>query len=1050
MPPDVVSVWAPGRRLVNGYGPTECAVVATRAEMAAGRPIAIGWPIENNRAWVLKEVDGRLQEMPPGERGELCLGGVGLARGYWRAPELTAERFVEHPTFGRLYRTGDLASRTSDGELFCYGRLDSQVKVRGHRVELGDVESHIAHLPGVRAIGCTLTGHSLTALVVAVDPSRPPAAEALAAATAAELPSHMVPSRFISVEALPMTAGGKLDRPALAALAEATGPEVAAEAGAPPTTHLEALIASCVERALALHGHAPVDAHLFDALGADSLGAAEVVTALREHDETASVTVRDLYEAATVRQLAARIGQTSGGRGGTSTGGYAGSRDSNTTNSVTRTTVLQTLWMGATFVITAAAAAALAVIVLPWLMLRMGLVPFLAATPVFGAAGFVLFASVNTALGIVAKRRLIGRYTARTERMWGRFYLRHWLVQRAVGRMPWWLVQGTEFQSMLLRALGARVGQRVHLHRGVDVATGGWDLLTIGDDVTLGQDAALRPVEIEAGTIVVGPIAIDTEATVEVRAGLGPNTSLGRGATLTALSSLASGAAIPPGERWTGVPAEPDGLSARRPALSRTSRELTPVVHGIWMIGARLGVIALAVLPPVLTAIGLALAYDASAAGVLAWLASPTWTSTSISTVAILAMVPLPVTLALEAFVVRALGPIAPGVISRWSLEYVRVWMKGYVVDRVAPWLSGALVWRTWLAAAGTRIGPSAEVSTIIDVVPEQLEIGEGTFLTDGIYLGGPRVDRGTVTMGRTRLGKRVFIGNHAVVPCGQQIPDDVLVGVCTVADDTRIRPGSAWFGHPAFTLARRADEMDAGAFRPTWPRYVARIFFEVARFTLPVVPLGVAIMWFSWLLNGAVSHTPLFYGVTAPAVTLVAIVAMALVVFALKWVLLGRVEPDRHDFWSCWCFRWDLLYVAWQQLARPVLAGFEGTLLLAWYLRAMGARIGRRVVLGRGFAQVVDPDMLQFDDDATVRGLLQAHTFEGRVLKIDRVHVGRGATVGSQALLFYGTEVGDLTRVAAHSVVMKKERLPAGRIYEGCPTRLTTLQAEQASARPA
>jgi acetyltransferase-like isoleucine patch superfamily enzyme len=80
---------------------------------------------------------------------------------------------------------------------------------------------------------------------------------------------------------------------------------------------------------------------------------------------------------------------------------------------------------------------------------------------------------------------------------------------------------------------------------------------------------------------------------------------------------------------------------------------------------------------------------------------------------------------------------------------------------------------------------------------------------------------------------------------------------------------------------------------------------------------------------------------------------------------------------------------------------------------------------------------MLQFDDDATVRGLLQAHTFEGRVLKIDRVHVGRGATVGSQALLFYGTDVGDLTRVAPHSVVMKRERLPAGREYEGCPTRL-------------
>jgi non-ribosomal peptide synthetase-like protein len=206
----------------------------------------------------------------------------------------------------------------------------------------------------------------------------------------------------------------------------------------------------------------------------------------------------------------------------------------------------------------------------------------------------------------------------------------------------------------------------------------------------------------------------------------------------------------------------------------------------------------------------------------------------------------------------------------------------------------------------------------------------------------------------------------------------------------------------------------------------------------LPVLPLVVSILWYRALVDSdARVSTAYFFAVAAPAITLLATGGMALAVIALKWMLLGRVRPGRHDFWSCWCFRWDLLYVAWQQLARPVVTSLEGTLMLAWYLRAMGARIGRRVVLGRGFAQVVDPDMLQFDDDATVRGLLQAHTFEGRVLKIDRVHVGRGANVGSQALLFYGTDVGDGTRVAAHSVVMKKERLPAGRDYEGCPTRL-------------
>ncbi|HUF48354.1 MAG TPA: hypothetical protein VMM93_11100, partial [Vicinamibacterales bacterium] len=316
-------------------------------------------------------------------------------------------------------------------------------------------------------------------------------------------------------------------------------------------------------------------------------------------------------------------------------------------------------------------------------------------------------------------------------------------------------------------------------------------------------------------------------------------------------------------------------------------------------------------------------------------------------------------------------------------------------------------------------------------------------FLTDGVYLGSPRVDRGRVTMAATRLGRRVFVGNHAVVPCGQAIPDGVLVGVCTVADAARLEPNSAWFGHPAFPLSRPPDQIDAEAFVPTRARYVARLFFETARFALPVLPVLAAILWFAMLQNAMATSTPAaFFGLAAPTATVLAGALLCLMVLGLKWLLLGRVQPGHHDFWSCWCFRWDLVYVAWQQLARPVLSSLEGTLLLTWYLRAMGARIGRRVVLGRGFAQVVDPDMLRFDDDTTVRGLLQAHTFEGRVLKIDRVRVRRGASIGSNALLFYGADVGEATRVAAHSVVMKRERLPAGRVYEGCPTRLSTVDA--------
>src|SRR5262249_7457685 len=134
---------------------------------------------------------------------------------------------------------------------------------------------------------------------------------------------------------------------------------------------------------------------------------------------------------------------------------------------------------------------------------------------------------------------------------------------------------------------------------------------------------------------------------------------------------------------------------------------------------------------------------------------------------------------------------------------------------------------------------------------------------------------------------------------------------------------------------------------------------------------------------------------------------------------------------------------------ARGLLASLEGTLWLSMYLRAAGMQIGRRVVLGAGFSQVVDPDMLTFEDDATVDCQFQAHTFEDRVLKIDQVRIRRGATVASAAVLLYGAEIGEGALVAPHSVVLKRERLQAGKSYAGCPVTCTAPGTASSGSRP-
>ena len=376
---------------------------------------------------------------------------------------------------------------------------------------------------------------------------------------------------------------------------------------------------------------------------------------------------------------------------------------------------------------------------------------------------------------------------------------------------------------------------------------------------------------------------------------------------------------------------------------------------------------------------------------------------------------------------VRAMGRVPEDAIGLWSLKYLRVRMKTELLESSGHWLAGTLFWPVWLRWAGMKVGRGCEISSIYDTVPEKVEIGTETFLADGIYIGGPRIDRGTVTLAATRLGSCVFLGNHVVIPGGRSLPDNVLLGVCTVAGEA-MENGRSWFGHPPFDLPRR--EVVACdrrlTLRPSAARYLTRLVWEVLRFGLPIPP-ALAGLWWLYVASTAGPAALCAAAIGAEG----ALLGLAL---AAKWVLLGKVRPGQHPFWACWCGRWDFVYMAWENWAHMTLVYLEGTLLLSWYLRAMGMKIGKRVVLGPGFAQVVDPDMLIVEDGATVSAMFQAHTFEDRVLKMDYVHVRRGATLGTASVPLYGADIGAGAYVAPHSVVMKDEHLLPGVRYAGAP----------------
>ncbi|MBZ4336622.1 non-ribosomal peptide synthetase, partial [Corallococcus sp. AS-1-12] len=306
-PPELVARWGTGRRFFNTYGPTEGTVVATLTECVARDEVPpIGRPLEHVEVYVL---DARLQPVPPGVRGELYLGGAGLARGYLDRPALTAERFIPHPfataAGQRLYRTGDLVRFRDDGQLAYLGRADTQVKVRGFRIEPGEVEAAVRGRPEVQdacvAVREDVPGDRRLVAYVVPAPGQPLDAAALRRALKDALPDYLVPSAFVALDALPLTPNGKLDRAALPAPVQGAARE---REYAAPRTDVQRQLADVwsellrVER-VGLHDD-------FFELGGHSLLTTQVLSRIRKVFQV-ELPLRELFDAPTVAGLSVAV-----------------------------------------------------------------------------------------------------------------------------------------------------------------------------------------------------------------------------------------------------------------------------------------------------------------------------------------------------------------------------------------------------------------------------------------------------------------------------------------------------------------------------------------------------------------------------------------------------------------------------------------------------------------------------------------------------------------------------------------------------------------------
>lgn len=1041
-PPSLVARWArPGRQMFNTYGPTETTVSASLAELHAGEPVTIGRPLPNYGMLVIDaESTVELTLMPRGEVGELCITGPGVSDGYLGRPDLTIEKFLPNPwapqpNQARLYRTGDLARIDADGQVQCLGRTDDQVKIRGFRVELGEIEAVLTRQAGVGTVAVVLRQEDgldqLVAFLVS-DTEVTLEAGTLRNALSQALPPYMVPGYFEVLHEMPRLTSGKIDRKALKARVLTPRVVDPSEADTPETPAEVALFAALAT----LFPGQPLrrSADFFTDLGGHSLLAARLASALRADARFAHVTVRDIYQNRQIGRIAHALAQAP-----------------------VNTPPVDTDWQAPSAWRRWRCGLAQAAVIPLLVTFRMGqwLAPFfiyhfftgdpddsLALAITAATTAFLLMTLLEFGLAIAGKWLIAGRLKAGRYPLWGLTYYRWWLADRLVEAAPTYLLNGSSLYCWWLRALGARVGREVVIGSMTLRAP---DLLVLGDGVSVGNAANFENARVEHGWLLLGAIEVGANAAVGSYAILEGNTCIGALGHLEGQSSLSDGVNLPPGRIWRGAPARDVGAfdpASNLPRPPVSPRRLT--LEAIYFVFGALAITIVFFLPVFPTFV-LMDRFDNT--DLYPWLQSSdvTFQLAKYFVMAFPATGLMIVCTVLLSALIRwtVLPRLKPGSWPVHSNLYCAKWLVNQIQEASLSVLHGvyATVYAPfWYRLLGAKVGKGAEISTAMGLVPDMLTLGEDTFIADAVMLGDEKIDGGWMTMKPTVISRRSFVGNGAYIPDGTVLPENVLIGVhSTVPDNAAMHDGDTWLGSPPLNLPAR--EVVRGfaehlTFRPSLWRRLGRGVVEATRIITPhaiVIAVGYTVVlnlmpeagdgqWGTVL--GYLAITGLLYGVGSFAF-----------VVALKWLLLGRYKTRSVPMWTPFVWLSEAVTNLYEGIAVPnFLRYLRGTPWLPLALNLLGSHIGRGVYLDT--TDITEFDCVSIGEHSEINALAcpQTHLFEDRIMKIDRVSIGRRVYMGPRSSVLYSAVVGDHAKLGPLTLVMKGEHIPSATSWLGCP----------------
>ncbi len=1028
--------WRHDREIINTYGPTEATVGTTYGVCTPNDPITIGRPLPNYYCYVLDESQGQVSD---GQEGELAIAGISVSAGYFRRDELNVGRFLSNPYANPgerndvMYRTGDRVRRDPSGNLVWLGRIDAQVKIRGHRVELTEIESNVLTYAAVKTavVVARKSGESdlnLVALICVREGVEFMMSEFVDQMRLV-LPAHMIPQQVELIEQIPVLPSGKVDRRACGLL---RGHPVRLEREIlPPSTPTEAMVVEVWAGLFQTEEISCAD-DFFTDLGGHSLLASRFVSSLRSDHGFSKVSVIDIYENPTVRSFSALL-------------------DAQTQHAHERPTfkvVSRKRYRRAMF------AQGICILVLYSIQALLWLGP-IAGAIYFSDRGLNDAAAVAVAVllhsvtvpavflfAIVVKWTIGGRFEEGSYPMWGATFIRWWFVSQVMKIAPVVFLTGTPLAGVYLRLMGAKVGKNVTFE-SLDVDCP--DMVEIGDDCTFENSSWIRPAEVSHGELHIHRVRVGNGCLVGVRSGIAGGVEMHEGASLRDLSCVSTGSVVPRHEEWAGSPAKL--MTVRELPIYDPGLQPSNQVRLKFAIAQALLVGLLTMLDSVpFLVVGFTL-YSRSE-GLAAYLWEPVYAIALVAFACVQALF----------FKWLVIGKLRPGTFDFPGWYWVRKWFS----DKHLELMTGTIVpvydslfARPWCRALGMKCGPRCEIALPRRMPYDLVEMGEESFLASEVSIGMPIRRNGKLFLERTVVESRVFLGNDSVLPQGTTVSRESLLGVLSVwprSADSSV-PGQAWLGSPSFEMPHRHVNVDFDiqqTYRPTKALYVERLIHEILRIILPsllsLMVMAAQIEGFVWVWNETSFRVAV---VCSPFIYLLGAVLAAFMCWFSKLLLVFKYRPTISPLWSRFVWKAETYSAVLHDFGVPVFINpLVGTPYINGLMRFLGAKVGRRAFINT--TDWTETDLIHIGEDAALNenAPLQAHLFEDRVMKIGTIRIGDRCSVGNFSVILCDSRLKDDSHVGHLSLVMKGETIPSETFWSGCPARIAADPVQEFEKR--